>query len=52
MDGSMSHSRLFVLAEGIVFHWDAYEIAPFSMGPVDVTVPASEIETVLSADYW
>lgn len=48
----MAYSRLFVVSAGIVFHWDAYEIAPYSMGPIDVTVPASELETVLSADYW
>ena len=51
-EGFALPDNLGITADGIIFHWDAYEIAPYSMGPIDVTVPASELETVLSADYW
>lgn len=44
--------NLGVTAGGLLFHWDAYEIAPFSMGSIDIEVPAAELESLVSADYW
>ena len=41
-----------VVEDGLVFHWDAYEIAPYSMGPIDVTVPAEDLATVIDQKYW
>jgi hypothetical protein len=31
---------------GMVFGWDPYEIAPFSMGPIEVTVPWEKIRAL------
>lgn len=41
-----------VVAEGIVFHWDAYEIAPYAMGPIDVTIPVADLTEVAAPAYW
>ncbi len=41
-----------VVAEGLIFHWDPYEIAPYSMGPINLSVPASELEAIIDRDYW
>lgn len=41
-----------VVAEGILFHWDAYEIAPYSAGPIDVTVPVGELAANADLSYW
>ena len=41
-----------VVADSLLFHWDAYEIAPYSMGPIDVIVPAEEIATIIDQKYW
>lgn len=44
--------NLGILSDGIIFHWDAYEIAPYSMGPVDVTVPVADLHGIVDRDYW
>jgi hypothetical protein len=41
-----------VVAEGILFHWDAYEIAPYAMGPIDVTIPVDDLSEVATPAYW
>jgi hypothetical protein len=41
-----------IAVEGIVFHWDPYEIAPYSMGPIDVTVPADELAAIIGRKFW
>lgn len=41
-----------VVAEGLLFHWDAYEIAPYSTGPIDVTVPVGELAAIVDLSYW
>jgi hypothetical protein len=41
-----------VISEGLLFHWDAYEIAPYSMGPIEVTVPAGDLTAILDRDFW
>ena len=33
--------------KGITFHWDPYEIAPYSEGPIEVTLPYKEL-----GDIW
>jgi hypothetical protein len=37
----------FLTTEGLVFHWDPYEIAPYSFGPVEVIIPYDELEEIL-----
>jgi hypothetical protein len=44
--------NLGITAEGVVFHWDAYEIAPYSMGPIDVTVPVEDLAGIIDRKYW
>ncbi|MDR1420607.1 MAG: RsiV family protein, partial [Treponema sp.] len=34
--------------EGFVIHWDPYEIAPYSMGPIDITLGWEETRPLLS----
>jgi len=41
-----------VVSEGLLFHWDAYEIAPYSMGPIDVTVAAGDLSAILDRNFW
>lgn len=41
-----------VVSDGLLFHWDAYEIAPYSMGPIDVTVPVAELAVLVDRSYW
>jgi hypothetical protein len=40
--------NFFLSPEGIGFHWDPYEIGPYSMGFVEVIVPYGDIESILS----
>lgn len=44
--------NLGVTADGLIFHWDAYEIAPYSMGPIEVTVPAADLNPIVDKHYW
>jgi hypothetical protein len=37
----------FLTTEGLGFHWDPYEIAPYSFGPVEVIIPFDELEDIL-----
>jgi hypothetical protein len=37
----------FLTPEGLGFHWDPYEIAPYAGGPVEVIVPYDELEEIL-----
>lgn len=41
-----------VVAEGLLVHWDAYEIAPYSMGPIDVTIPSADLHEITTRDFW
>lgn len=41
-----------VVEDGLLFHWDPYEIAPYSMGPVDVLLPVEELDGVVDLRYW
>jgi hypothetical protein len=34
--------------EGLILHWDPYEIAPYSMGPVEICIPWTELDPLLS----
>jgi len=42
----------FALAlEGLVFHFNPYEIAPYADGPTTFTVPASELKDLLEPEF-
>lgn len=51
-DGLTLPDNLGVVADGLLVHWDAYEIAPYSMGAIDVRVPSGELEGIVDRDYW
>jgi len=44
--------NLGIVADGVLFHWDPYEIAPYAMGPIDVTVPTDTLSTLVDRPYW
>jgi hypothetical protein len=35
--------------QGITFHWNPYEIAPYAVGPVEITVPYAEVEELFNS---
>ncbi|MDR2404483.1 MAG: RsiV family protein [Spirochaetaceae bacterium] len=39
--------NFFIVPGGLGFHWDPYEIAPYSMGPVEITIPFEKLQDVL-----
>ncbi|MDR2069101.1 MAG: RsiV family protein [Spirochaetaceae bacterium] len=39
----------FLTPEGIGFHWDPYEIAPYSVGAVKIIIPYKDIEDLLNS---
>jgi hypothetical protein len=43
-------SYFFFKPEGIAFHWNPYEIAPYSRGFVETTVPSALVKDILT-DY-
>jgi hypothetical protein len=38
--------NFFLSPSGIGFHWDPYEIAPYAVGPVEVTIPYGDIRNL------
>ena len=44
--------NLGIVADGVLFHWDAYEIAPYAVGPIDVTVPINTLAALVDRPYW
>ena len=47
-DGHVPLSRNFaVVADGWLFHWDPYEIAPYAMGPTEITLGWREIANLV-----
>ncbi|HSN53648.1 MAG TPA: RsiV family protein [Candidatus Sulfomarinibacteraceae bacterium] len=42
--------NLGLTADGLLVHWNAYEIAPYAMGPTTVLVPASDLTDILTLD--
>lgn len=44
--------NLGLTADGLLVHWDAYEIAPYSMGPTTVEVPKEDLEGIVRPDLW
>ncbi|NOX18763.1 MAG: DUF3298 and DUF4163 domain-containing protein [Chlorobi bacterium] len=41
-----------ILKDGIVFHFNAYEIAPYAMGHTELTIPFKDIKKLLTEKEW
>jgi hypothetical protein len=41
-------ANFFLGPEGVGFHWDPYEIAPYAVGPVEVVVPYNQLQGLLT----
>jgi hypothetical protein len=39
--------NFFITPEGFGFHWDPYEIAPYSMGPIEIRIPFEKLQNLL-----
>jgi hypothetical protein len=39
--------NFFIVPGGLGFHWDPYEIAPYAMGPIEITIPFEKLQNVL-----
>jgi hypothetical protein len=44
-------ANFFPSPEGLVLHWDPYEIAPYALGPVRLLIPWGELGDLLSPAY-
>ncbi len=51
-EGFSLPDNIGIVEDGLLFHWDPYEIAPYSMGPIDVMVPAGNLADVGNQRYW
>ena len=38
--------ELAVLADGLIFYYNPYEIGPYAMGPTEITIPRSELAPI------
>jgi hypothetical protein len=48
-EDSVEPSENFYLTpQGIGFHWDPYDIAPYSVGPVEIIIPYGDVDALLS----
>ncbi|MEE4273529.1 MAG: DUF3298 domain-containing protein [Thermoanaerobaculales bacterium] len=41
-----------VVGDGLLIHWDPYEIAPYSMGPIDVIIPVDDLRSISDRRDW
>ena len=41
------NNNFIISSEGITFHYNQYEIAPYSEGPIDITIPMDKLEGLL-----
>lgn len=44
--------NLGVVADGLLVHWNAYEVAPYAMGPTTVLVPTEGLAGIVTLDVW
>ncbi|MDR2618293.1 MAG: DUF3298 and DUF4163 domain-containing protein [Treponema sp.] len=47
-EGFVLTENFYLLPGGMGFHWDPYEIAPYSHGPVDIVIPYRNIRDLLT----
>jgi hypothetical protein len=40
-------ANFFLTSEGVAFHWDPYEIAPYVMGAIEIVLPYGELKDIL-----
>ncbi|MDR0688840.1 MAG: RsiV family protein [Spirochaetaceae bacterium] len=48
-DSVKSLENFYLTAQGIGFHWDPYEIAPYSVGPIEILIPYEEVGELLNS---
>ncbi len=41
------NNNFIILSEGLKFHYNQYEIAPYSQGPIEINIPMSKLEGLL-----
>jgi hypothetical protein len=46
----LSHNFL-VTEEGLLFHWERYWIAPYALGPTELTLPWDEVRDLVRPEY-
>jgi hypothetical protein len=52
-DGGLAlPENMGVVTEGLAVHWNPYEIAPYSMGPIDVVIPVADLDGIVDASWW
>ncbi|MGC8865181.1 MAG: DUF3298 domain-containing protein [Bacteroidales bacterium] len=44
--------EFYLTPSGIGFYYNVYEIAPFSMGPIQVFIPNNEVKTLMGENIW
>jgi hypothetical protein len=50
-DSEAVRDNIGVVADGLLIHWDPYAIAPYSMGPIDVLIPAAQLDGLVDRSY-
>jgi hypothetical protein len=47
-DSAAAPDNFFITSQGLGFHWDPYDIAPYAMGPIEVILSYEQIKGLLS----
>jgi len=45
------NDNFLLSAKGLVFHFNPYEIAPYALGHTDFSIPYSQLQALMTADY-
>ncbi|MDR1107423.1 MAG: RsiV family protein [Spirochaetaceae bacterium] len=48
-DSAEPPDNFYLTPQGLTFHWNPYEIAPYSVGPVEITVPYADVEELFNS---
>ena len=48
-DSVESLENFYLTPRGIGFHWDHYEIAPYSVGPIEIVIPYEDVGELLNS---
>lgn len=48
-DAFVLNDNFGITGQGLVFHFEPYEIAPYAMGPTEFTIPYSDISSLIDA---
>jgi hypothetical protein len=50
-DSIEAPENFFITESGISFHWDPYEIAPYVMGSIEISIRGNDAHDLLTEDY-